>query len=131
MEVISTKKKTKKKRKARSVWVKTMAVTEGNTWSVRNPDEIRREDEIDYTKYFRMAPTEFDEILLIVQDKITKKDRRMREAIPAATKLAATFRFLATGESYRSLQYQYRIHRSTIAKFIPEICDALFLTLSE
>ena len=76
-------------------------------------EELRREDENDYRNYFRMSPVEFDEIFALVENKITKKNTRMREAIPAATKLAITLRFLATGESYQSLQYQYRIHRST------------------
>ena len=56
-------------------------------------EELRREDQSDYTNYFRMSPSEFDEMFVRVENKITKKDTRMREAIPAATKLAITLRF--------------------------------------
>ena len=36
--------------------------------------ELRQEDETDYTSYFRMSPTEFDEILGLVEVKITKRE---------------------------------------------------------
>ena len=40
-------------------------------------------------------------------------------------------RFLATGESYESLQYQLRIHRTTIGRFVPLICKAIYNCLKE
>ena len=40
-------------------------------------------------------------------------------------KLALTIRYLATGESYTSLSYQFRVGRSTISKFLPEVCRAI------
>ena len=43
----------------------------------------------------------------------------MRIPISPEEKLALTLRFLATGESYESLMYQFRIHRRTIGKFVP------------
>ena len=93
--------------------------------------ELREEDQNDYSNYFRMNPEEFDELFTLIENDITKNDTTMREAIPAAIKLAITLRFLATGESYRSLQYQFRVHRSTISKFIPKVCDQMFLSLKE
>jgi hypothetical protein len=50
----------------------------------------------------------------------------MREAIPAGERLALTLRFLATGESYSSLHYQFRISVSSIALIVPEVCKAVF-----
>ena len=52
----------------------------------------------------------------------------MRKPIPPEKKLAITIRFLATGEAFESLMYQYRVHQSTISKFIPEVCDVIFKT---
>ena len=37
-------------------------------------------------------------------------------------KLTVTLRFLATGESYDSSMYQFRIHKSTITQYISKIC---------
>ena len=55
----------------------------------------------------------------------------MRRAIPAEEKLAATLRFLATGESFPSMQYQFRIHRTTIAAFIPVVCKTIYQVLKD
>jgi len=62
---------------------------------------------------------------------ITKKTTLMRVPIPAELKLAITLRFLATGESYESLMYQFRVHSSTISKFIPVVCDEIFKTFKD
>ena len=124
--------KTKRERKKRVVWIKPWLQRRGTHGIFATlVEELRLEDQSDYTNYFRMTSSEFDEIFARVENKILKKDTRMREAIPAEAKLAITLRFVATGESYQSLQYQYRIHRSTIAKFIPEVCDALFPSLRD
>ena len=38
-------------------------------------------------------------------------------------KLAITLRFLATGNSYRSLASDFRVAHNTISLFVPEVCD--------
>ena len=53
----------------------------------------------------------------------------MRRAITAEETLAVKLRFLATGESFPSLQYQFRIHRTTIAAFIPVVCKTIYQVL--
>ena len=73
-----------------------------------------------------MTPQGFDEFLGLIQDDITKTNINMRDFIPANLKLAATVRFLATGDSYTNLQYQFRVHVSTSSKFISEVCDAIY-----
>ena len=55
----------------------------------------------------------------------------MRKPLSVEEKLAVTLRFLATGESYESLQYQFRIHHTTIALFIPFICRQIYECLKE
>lgn len=55
----------------------------------------------------------------------------MREAITAGERLAVTLRFLATGETYQSLQYQFRISASTLTNLIPEVCKAIFHVLKD
>ena len=39
------------------------------------------------------------------------------------------FRFLATGESYRSLSFSFRLGRSTVHSIIPEVCEVLWTRL--
>ena len=38
--------------------------------------------------------------------------------IPVGEKLAVTLRYLTTGESFKSLMYQFHIHRTTVSLFV-------------
>ena len=49
--------------------------------------------------------------------------------ISPSERLALTIRFLATGESYSSLSYQFRISQSAISYIIQEVCKAIFKLL--
>lgn len=60
---------------------------------------------------------------------ITKKVTNFRDPISASERLTVTLRYLATGESFRSLQYVFRIPHNTISGIIPEVCDALYKVL--
>ena len=78
-----------------------------------------------------MTSENFEEIFQLIKDDIRKENTKMREPIPPRLKLAATIRFLSTGESYKSLQFQFRIHNSTLSLFVPEVCQAIFNGLKE
>ncbi|KAK5648294.1 hypothetical protein RI129_003186 [Pyrocoelia pectoralis] len=43
--------------------------------------------------------------------------------------LEVTLRFIATGESYRSLMYSTRIHESSISRFVPQVWQAIYMHL--
>lgn len=55
----------------------------------------------------------------------------MRKPVPIEDLLACTLRFLATGESYASLEFQFRISDSTLANRIPEVCQAIYAVLGD
>ena len=78
-----------------------------------------------------MTSENFEEIFQLIKDDIRKENTKMREPIPPRLKLAATIRFLSTGESYKSLQFQFRIHNSTLNLFGSEVCQAIFNRLKE
>ena len=46
-------------------------------------------------------------------------------------KLAITLRFLATGESYKSLMYSFRVANNTICNFLPKVCEAIIAEYAE
>ena len=130
--VLAPKIKNKKKRKKRIVWVKP--------WLQRRSylgcfdtllKELRSKDEAEYKRFLRMTPQIFDELLELVEEDITKENTRFRDAIPTSIKLAITIKFLATGMSYSELAYQFRVHKSTIAKFVPEVCEVIYNRLKE
>ena len=55
----------------------------------------------------------------------------MRNAITPSEQLAVTLRFLATGETYTSLQYRLRIIKGTSSLIIPKVCKALSFVLCD
>ncbi|XP_072164307.1 uncharacterized protein [Diadema setosum] len=72
-----------------------------------------------------VTPDTFDEILQRVTPRIQKKNTRFRSAIPAGLKLAVTLRYLATGDTYTFIAYDFRTASETICHFIPKVCDAI------
>ena len=53
----------------------------------------------------------------------------MTETITAEERLAVTLRFLAIGNTYSDLAFQFRMHHSTISEIIPEVCRAIYQCL--
>lgn len=78
-----------------------------------------------FRNFFRMSSTTFETVLNMIAAKITKQNTTFREAIPAHERLAVTLRFLATGDSYHSLSYTFKISKQVLSKAIPEVCDAI------
>ncbi|KAJ8939899.1 hypothetical protein NQ318_023239 [Aromia moschata] len=84
------------------------------------------DDEVKFKEYFRFTRQQFSFLLDLVQDDLgTEPYNRVRNPISAAEKLGLTLRFLATGESFRSLAFGYRISSSTISNFIPIVLKVL------
>lgn len=82
-----------------------------------------------FKNYVRMNETNFNELAELTTPFIKKQDTTFRKAIPVCQRLACTLRFLATGDSYKSLSAFFRIAPNTISKFIPEVSDAIFAVL--
>ena len=66
-----------------------------------------------------------------VEGRLARKNTNMREAIPPGEKLALTLGFFATGQSYSSLEYQFRISLSAVAHIVPQKCAKLSIMLSK
>ena len=52
------------------------------------------------------------------------------QAIFPKERLVLTLRFLASGASFRSLEYQFRVNRKTISYIIDETCKAIVTVLA-
>lgn len=55
----------------------------------------------------------------------------MRNAPSPKFKLEITLRYLATGDSYKSLRYLYRVSKSSISSFLPDVFEAIYEGLKE
>lgn len=84
-----------------------------------------------FQEFLRMTATEFEELLELVKPLIEKQDTKFRKAIPAGERLAVTLHYLATGQSFRSLQYVFRIPQNTISRIIPPVLDAIWSVLKD
>ena len=49
----------------------------------------------------------------------------MRDSIKPDERLAIALRYLATGESFQSLHFQFRVGRTSIAEIVIEVCSAI------
>lgn len=85
-----------------------------------------------FQNFFRMSSSTFEEIQNMIAPKLaTKSDTNMRDAISIQERLACTLRFLATGDSYHSLQYVFKISKQTMSRCIPEVCEAIVETMKQ
>jgi hypothetical protein len=72
-----------------------------------------------------MSASEFEFLVHLIGEKISKEDTAFRKAISVQESLALTLRFLASGDMYVSLQYLFKISKQAISCIVPEVCEAL------
>ena len=120
------------RRRRRRWWVRP--------WLLRRPQlghynrlmqELRDEDVAGFQNYVRMPPALFLEIAERIHGRIAKRDTNYRKALSPGLKLAITLRYLASGASYKTLQYSFRVAHNTIASLIPEVCEAIIAEFGE
>nr|XP_034178195.1 protein ANTAGONIST OF LIKE HETEROCHROMATIN PROTEIN 1-like [Osmia lignaria] len=84
-----------------------------------------------FKNFVRMLSEDFEFLINAIGPKIQKNDTRLRKAVTTKERLAITLRFLATGDSYTSLQYLFKVSKQLISKIVPEVCQALVEILKE
>nr|CAH7759122.1 unnamed protein product [Callosobruchus chinensis] len=67
-----------------------------------------------------MNEEQFNNLLEKVSPTLSDTNTLMRDAISATVKLGITLRYLATGDSFKSLEFLYRMPKSTISRFVSE-----------
>jgi hypothetical protein len=78
-----------------------------------------------------MPPSEFEFLINLIREKISKKDTAFRKAISIQERLTLTSRFLASGDSYVSLLYLFKISMQAISCIVPEVCESLVAKLKD
>ena len=93
--------------------------------------ELQNEDVASFLNLLRMGPPMFRELLQRVGPHIHKKDTFFQKSLTLGLKLAITLSYMASGDSYHSLMYAFRVSHSTISLFIPEVCEAIVREYAE
>nr|CAI5839119.1 unnamed protein product [Callosobruchus analis] len=119
-------KRLKKKRITRRYWVHEINQKRSmcGEYHTLYPDLLQ--DNERFHMYFRVTKTQFEEIHEFIQSDIHKKDTTFRRAISTKERLAICLRFLATGSSFRSLGFNYRMGFSTVREIVQDVCDAIW-----
>ncbi|KAJ8926365.1 hypothetical protein NQ314_021278 [Rhamnusium bicolor] len=111
----------RKKNRKKRVWIRDW-IRRRSTLGVSELllKEISTEDPDSYRNFMRLSVEKFQELLKIVTPKLTKSETCMRSPISPQIKLEVTLRYLATGDSFASLQYLYRLpkHRPKLLHII-------------
>ena len=111
---------------SRQVWSRKW-INRRSTYGIydRTLQEVRVEDPGAFRQMVRLPPEMFDELLDRVGPMITKQDTNYRKALPPGMKLAVTLRHLASGDSYVSQMFGWRIPHNTQSVFVREVCQAI------
>lgn len=129
--VLILSKRKKKNVRKRRIWVRNWIMRREIEQTVQKLVLDLRNEETDdeFRKFFRMSPQQFDILHEKVAPIITKKDTNFRKAISSEIRLTITLRYLASGDSYRSLMLLFRVPHNTISRIVSETCQAIHSVL--
>ena len=115
-----------RRKKRRRIWVRA--------WLIRRPDlgqyerlmrELQVEDAAAFKNFVRMEPAMFWELVDRLTPRIQLSDTWYRKSLVPGCRLAITLRHYATGDSYKSLMYGFRVAHNTISKLVREVTQAI------
>ena len=113
----------KQKTKNRSCWIRPwIARREERGFYHQLFQEISAEDTPAFYELMRMNKTNFHYLVDTLYYKLAKRDTTMRKCIKPAEMCCLASRFLATGESFRSLHFQFWLGRETVSQAIEDVC---------
>ncbi|XP_030749371.1 protein ALP1-like [Sitophilus oryzae] len=88
-----------------------------------------KEDEKKFFQYFRMSHNKFLELLDILEPDLSFQNSSFRRAISKEERLAVALRFFATGDTFRTIAFSYRLGETTVRKIVYGCCDAIWKNL--
>lgn len=120
----------KEKSIRRKCWVKQWRMSrsrDGNCQKLLK--ELTATDLKDFKNFLRMDEICFNRILSYISKDIEKQNTVCREAIPVREKLAVVLRFLATGESFKDLDYNTKLSSSFLREAAINVCEAIYTNM--
>ncbi len=106
--------------------VSTMVAEMTGIWAFENRMvELRIEDPAAFQNFVQCKPAMFQEMVDRLTPLICKLDTNYRKALDPGLKVAIIFRYMATGDSSKSLQYGFRVAYNSICVLIAEVSSAI------
>lgn len=121
------------KKSKRSVWVRPIFTVEQRLLQGDSDNLIpmlKTTDEPLHFNYLRVDSTIFEELILLVGPHI-EKEVNIREPIASHTRLQICLRYLASGDSMRSIGYAFRVSPNTVSMIIHETCNVIWEKLKD
>ena len=92
--------------------------------------DLNREDPKLLKNYLRMPKKVFKELFKRLKKRL-KKRHVVRKPLSVGLKLVLTLRYLASGASYSSMRFHWRLPHNTISCVVREVCTALVEELTD
>lgn len=122
--------KEEKKKQKRSKCVRPLfAKRDTDGFFAEFDTQLRAQDPALFKNFVRMSADDFDYLVELLRPRIEKQDTSFRKAITVSQRLAVTLRYLATGESFSSMQYLFRMSKTSIWRIVEETCTELYEAL--
>lgn len=84
-----------------------------------------------FENFCRMSEEDYEYILNKIGPYISKTDTNMRKCIPIQERFGIALRFLASGDSFTSLSYLFKVSIQTVSNCVNDVCKALLHELRE
>lgn len=123
-----SKEKSKRRMWVRPIYSIKQRFLQGDSDNLVNM--LRMTDPSLYFNYLRMDTSIFEDLLLIVGPGI-EKQLNIREPIASHTRLQVCLRYLANGDSMKSIGYAFRIASNTVSKIVNETCKEIWFKLKD
>lgn len=121
----------RRRRFCRRVWVHDILRGREQKGEFHRLVQELRLDAERFQRYFRLDREQFDSLLSKIGPLISVQQTNYRRPIPPAERLAICLRFLATGDSYRTIAYSYRVGVSTVQGVVNQVTRAIWDALVE
>lgn len=120
-------KQKERRKRERSTWIRPwLARREERGFFHQLFKEISVEDTPAFFELMRMNKQNFRHLVDMLHCRLARRDTNMRHSIKPDEMCCLTLRFLATGESFRSLHFQFRLGRQTVSNAILDVCEGIY-----
>ncbi len=125
-QVVQARRRWRVSIRRRAFWVRP--------WLLRRPiyghyeillAELNREDHPAFRNYTRMDPEMFFDLVNRLSLRISKQDTWYQKVLQPGLKVDITLHYLATGDSYHSLMYNFWVVLNTISSIVRDVCQAI------